>query len=101
MASRLGVAFQLPSHAVLTLALAFAACLMYSDAPDAFAVLSAHEVLDADTGSDCNVLRVYTTITYTIFTLYVIHAMHDTKDDLRGYAFFFLSTLKQTERSEG
>lgn len=73
--------------------------LMYSDAPDAFAVLSAHEVLDAYTGSDCNVLRVYIIITY-IYTLYVIHAMHDTKDDLRGYTIFFFH-LEATARSEG
>lgn len=70
----------------------FAACLMYSDAPDAFA-------LDSCSLLHCSALMrswmptleaiatsLYIIITYTI---YVIHAMHDTKDDLKGYTIFF------------
>lgn len=72
------------------------------------AMLSALEVLDADTGSDCNVLRVYiiyTIITYNIYSyhLYVIHAMHDTKD-IQGWServHVFFSDLEATARSEG
>lgn len=77
MASRLGVAFQLPSHAVLTLALAMKMPSQHVWCTVMHRMLSAHEVLDADTGSDCNVLRVYTIINhYNIYSYHLCHTCH-------------------------
>ena len=57
------------------------------------AVLSAHEVLDAYTGSDCNVLRVYTIIAYTVYRL--CHTCHAWYQGWFERVHVFFPTWKQ------